>query len=106
MDATQLAKAMLEYQELATKLALLGDAIKETVMKVGKTQTVGSLTASYSGGRKTYNYEVACNNNKVNTDPYRTVKEVETIDYRSACKDLGLDVPFTQSEPSVTLKLA
>lgn len=109
MNATELAKAMIEYEELQRKLDVLGDQIKATVLELGKTQTVGNLTASYSGGRKSYDYETAAVESPLVDETlivsYTTEKIVKSTDYRTLCADLKIEAPFTQSDPSVTLKI-
>ncbi len=110
MNATELAKAMIEYEEMQRKLDVLGDQIKATVLDLGKTQTVGNLTASYSGGRKSYDYETAVV--ECGFVPDGTIAEfTETIvttktKWKDICDSLNIEaIPFTKSEPSVTLKM-
>ena len=71
---------------------------------------MGYVTASYSGGRTTYDYEAAVHalvdatEESLDFTPFQTTKT--TTDYRAACKAFGIeDVPFTKSAPRVTLKL-
>jgi len=61
LNETELAMAMLQYGELRTTLDALEAQIKAAVLERGKTQTVGSVRASYSAGRKTYDYEATIN---------------------------------------------
>jgi len=108
MDATELAKTMLEWQEAQAKADLLKMDIEAAVLELGKTQTVGNVRASYSAGRKSYDYEAAWETYGDKSGvPIEDFAKV-TYDYRSACKAAmieGDDIPFTQGAPSVSLKI-
>jgi hypothetical protein len=87
MDASYLAKMMLDWEKVRRHLDELEEAIKDSVLQIGKTQTVGNVRASYSKGRKSYFYQEAIENLDLEPDvlvPFETVK----VDYRSACKAL------------------
>ena len=105
MDASKLAAKMLEWEQAKRALDALTAEIQEAVLEIGQTQTVGNVRASYSAGRKTYDYEAgfeATGYPEETLNVFRTT----TVDYRAACKELNIqDVPFTQSEPSVSVKL-
>ena len=104
MDATELAKKMLEWQEAQAKADLLKMDIEAAVLELGETQTVGNVRATYSAGRKSYDYEAAWRDEYDHLPSTRHQKV--TYDYRGACGDAGIeDIPFTQSAPSVTLKI-
>ena len=109
MDATELAKTMLEWQEAQAKADLLKMDIEAAVLELGKTQTVGNVRASYSAGRKSYDYrkviEDALEHNLLLPQAVEVFAETK-IDYTAACKAFGFkDIPFTQSAPSVSLKI-
>lgn len=57
MDSSELAKKMLEWEEKKRYLDALGAEIEAEVLKIGKTQIVGKVRVTYSGGRATYDYE-------------------------------------------------
>ena len=109
MNASDLAARMLEWEETQRKADALRSEIEAAVLEIGKTQTVGNVRASYSEGRKSFDYGAAVMAavNAGAIEPgavqgYRTV----SFDYRMMCKDLSIvDVPYTQSEPSVSVKL-
>jgi len=61
MNETELAMKMLQYGDLKATLDVLEAQIKIAVLERGKTQTVGNVRASYSTGRKTYDYEATIN---------------------------------------------
>ena len=115
MDATELAKKMLEWQEAQAKADLLEMDIEAAVLELGKTQNVGNVRATYSAGRKSYDYESAFNDawasetDELGRENFLHVKSCNAIvrtDYKAACDMLTItDIPFTQSAPSVTLKI-
>jgi hypothetical protein len=108
MNASQLASMMLEWEEMRRRLDVVEGNIKAAVLEVGQTQTVGRARATYTGGRKTYDYEAAAK-----VYPFLDPAVVEenskvVVDWRAVCGAHTIPqekVPFTQSEPSVTLKL-
>ena len=107
MDKNKLAEAMLEWGRKRAELDLLTAEIETAVLELGVTQNVGNIRASYSGGRKSYRY-----NEAGQTAPPATIeqhtKSVTTVsvDWKSVCQAAGIkDIPFTQSEPSVTVKV-
>jgi len=115
MDASELAQAMLRWEQVQREADALRAAIEAAVMEIGATQKVGNVTASYSNGRRTYDYRRAIDEAGQAgmlvpdaLEPFtKIVPATVSVDYRLACKHLGIeDVPFTQSEPSVTVKLA
>jgi hypothetical protein len=57
MNASELAAKMLDWENLKRTLDGLADEIEAEVLKIGKTQVVGSVRVTYSGGRATYDYE-------------------------------------------------
>ena len=113
MNATELARVMLEWQEAQAHADLLKAEIEAAVLALGKSQTVGNVRATYSAGRKSYNYQegwqTAVAAGQVHPqalDPFITViPETTRIDYTTACKTLEIAPPFTQSAPAVSLKI-
>jgi hypothetical protein len=107
MNATELAMKMLEWEQAQRKADALKAEIESAVLEVGATQTVGNVRASYSGGRKSYDYRGAlAGYDEVSLEPWKTeIPAATMLDYRAACKGLGVEAPYTQSEPSVTVKL-
>lgn len=104
IDLSQLAKMMLDWEAYRRHLDEIETAIKDTVLQIGKTQTVGFVRASYSKGRKKYDYQGAVVVADLGNDALVPFEKVST-DYRAACKALSIEVPFTQSDPSVSVKL-
>ena len=111
MNETELAMKMLQYGELRSTLDALEAQIKTAVLERGKTQTVGNVRASYSTGRKTYDYQEAADGHPMvsnaTVELFTTlIPETQRVDWHRICDHAGIeDIPFTQSEPSVTVKL-
>jgi len=105
MHASELAKKMLEGEELQRAADNIRGEIQAAVLDIGKTQTVGNVRASYSKGRKSYDYQRAAQD--VSPSIIRANSTTRTIvDWRGICQNEGItDIPFTQSEPRVTVKL-
>ena len=111
MDATELAVNMLKWERLARKMDALATEIKVAVLDIGKTQTVGNVRASYNKGRTRYDYQAAADGHKMVSEATVSVfttivPQTKKVDWRSICMHVGImDIPFTQAEPSVTIKL-
>lgn len=100
---------MLAWEETQREADRLRSEIEAAVLELGKSQTVGNVRASYSAGRKSYDYDkaiqIALESGAVGTAELKTF-EYSELDARGACKGLGIEaVPYTQSEPSVSVKL-
>ena len=106
MDMSKLATKMLEWEETKHQLAQIEEEIKTAVLAIGKTQTVGNVRASYSGGRKSYDYESAGRAAPQPVIDEHTITTTEVkIDWRAICKDTEAEVPYRQSPPKVTVKI-
>jgi len=111
MHARTLALKMLRWERLLQKADALAEEIQAVVLEIGKTQTVGHVRASYSGGRKSYDYHEAADGHKFVSEATirlftELIPETTRINWRGICEHAGIeDIPFTQSEPSVKLKL-
>ena len=131
MDGSDLALLMLDWESTQRAADELKARIEAEVLTIGKTQTVGNVRATYSAGRRSfdytedwrahgygtgvdieefqkvaYDYEAAwvANNDDLPGEEHRRI----TYDYRSAVKAAGIvdaDIPCTQAPPSVTVKL-
>ena len=108
-DLSALARDMLKWEQKKRELDELEQAIKDTVLQIGKTQTVGNVRATFSNGRKSYDYEGAIHNYHAQKPlPPDFWAEYRTTDYdwRAMVQELEIGaVPFSQSPPSVSLKL-
>lgn len=65
MNATELATRMLEWETTQRAADALRAEIEAAVLEVGKTQTVGNVRATYSAGRRTFDYRAAVEDAKV-----------------------------------------
>ncbi len=102
-----LALKMLAWEQAQRRADELRAEIETWVLDLGKTQTVGNVRATFSNGRKSYDYETAGQTAapKIIAE-FTTHIEKDVIDWRLVCKKAEIaDVPFTQSEPSVAVKL-
>jgi hypothetical protein len=57
MNPSELAAKMLQWEKDKRALDQLTVEIEEEVLKIQKTQVVGNVRVTYSGGRATYDYE-------------------------------------------------
>lgn len=126
MNASELAKAMLEWGEAKLRLGEMEAEIKSAVLELGKTQTVGNVRASYSRGRKSYRYQESVEREQLTGEELAPYQSTETdyraackaltdeelapfqsikTDYRAACKAFNIGLEFTQGKPSVKVKL-
>ncbi len=108
-DLSALAADMLKWEQKKRELDELEQAIKDTVMQIGKTQTVGNVRATFSNGRKSYDYQRAVESYAAQglfVDDALAKHSKTVYDYKAICAELLIvAVPFTQSPPSVSLKL-
>ena len=108
MNPTELAKLFIAYEEAQQKANAFRQMIETEVLALEKTQVVGNVRATYYSGKKTYDYGEAWfthgRNTGVDIEDFQKV----TYDYKKACEAARIDkdlIPFTQSLPSVTVKL-
>jgi len=126
MLLNDLIELMMNWSKVRIQLAELEERITQDVLGREKTITAGTVRASYSGGRTTYNYESAIvqqileDGEPIDKDIEGYILEVieansktETItttDWKTVCEELNLDkedpdlVPQDKSAPSVTVK--
>ena len=108
MNASELATKMLEWEQAKRSLDALTAEIESAVLEVGQTQTVGNVRATYSQGRRSFDYRAAVDALAVSRDmlaEYTTIP-APVVDWKGICEVVGIaNIPFTQSEPSVTVKL-
>lgn len=106
MNASYLAQQLLKWEQLRRSLDELEAAIRDGVLQLGKTQTVGNVRASYSTGCKKYDYATAFRALKLPPDAIDPFQRLtRSTDWRAACGAHGVeDVPFTQGTPSVSIK--
>lgn len=112
MNASALAETMLRWERQRRLLDELEEVIREAVLEIGKTQTVGNVRASFSGGRKAYDYQAGAMMvlDQTDAEAQRVINRytAPVVDWRAVCQDIGLDsdaIPYQQGNPSVSIKL-
>ena len=98
---------MLKWERWKRRIDELEQSIIDTVMQLGATQTAGNVRATYSKGRRSFDYEGAGQS----ADPgiiadYTTEQTIIKTDWRKVCDVAGVEAPVkSQSPPSVMVKL-
>jgi hypothetical protein len=109
MNASELAAAMLQWEQKRQELDTLEEQIKTAVLELGKTYVVGNVRATFSQGRKTYDYQLAANECAGLRLGFSVVCEENStrkVDWKAVCDYYDLtDIPFEKGAPSVTLKI-
>ena len=110
VDLSILAQMMLEWEEKKKDVEALERHIQHQVKMLGKTQTVGNVRATYSGGRKKYNYEHAARLTAPQEliDECTTSELVSKTDWKVICDRMEIAksaIPHSISDPSVKVKL-
>lgn len=112
MNVSELASKMLQWEAQKRALDALADEIIAAVLELGKTQVVGKVRATYSQGRKTYDYKLAAMEKSAPAEVIAAhttiIPATESVDWRGVCTAIELavdEIPYNQSSPSVTLKL-
>ena len=108
IDRNLLARQMLRWREWQAGADELAAAIRGTVLQLGETVTTGTIRATFRKGRKSYDYAgAAASGPKLDPDVIeRHTKTITKTDWRKVCNDEQLaDIPYTESNPSVTLKV-
>jgi len=107
--AKRLAADLFEWGELAEKMARLEERIKPQVLELGKTQTVGNVRATFSQGRRAYDYRGAFYNHFAGKPlPRDLMAEYEqpNYDWKALCENQEItNISWAQSPPSVKIKL-
>lgn len=112
MDANELAKKMIAWGDAKRSLDTLEGEIAQAVLQLGKTQTVGNVRATFSTGRKTYDYQASARSllGMGDLSDNQSVQEATSsiVDWHMVCDAIGIshdDIIFKSSAPAVTLKL-
>ncbi len=111
MNASELARKILYWENLRREADEVAEVIEAAVLEGGETVTVGNARASYSAGRKKYDYQGAAiewGADEHTIEAHTSTKTVTTTDWRQVCfdtKSASSDIPFTKSDPKVTMKL-
>ena len=108
VDKSQLARLMLEWEELRREMDTIETEIKQSVLQIGKTQVVGNVRATYNNPRKKYDYEGSAVKKIGHGKALEGLKldhRKVTYDWKAICEEVDVEVSYTEGEPSVTLKL-
>jgi len=98
MNASELAKKMLQWEEQKRALDALSAEIESAVIEVGKTMVVGKVRVTYSGGRATYDYVTPAESapNEI-MEKHKSV--IDTVDWDSVANEVPEVVAkFTTTE--------
>jgi len=131
MDLSELAAAMLRWENQRKELDELETEISSVVLVIGKTQTVGNVRATFRSGRNDYDYcgpgavahqdiinkyshteleinwmEVAKEAGYTTEQREKHTKSIRSTNWVEVCKDAKIaPVVLSQGEPSVKIKL-
>jgi len=107
INRSELARVMLLWEKQRIMLAELEQLITETVLELGRTVDTGNVRATFSAGRRRFDYEAAAKARGIAPSKIKAFTAVrEVIDWSGVCKDQEItDIPATQSKPSVKVKL-
>jgi predicted transcriptional regulator len=128
MNSSQLAIKMLEWEEKKRALDALSAEIESEVLKLEKTQVVGKVRVTYSGGRATYDYQTPAREASIELiEKYSTERTVTDWDlvkeevpeviakystieidvaWNQVCKEAGIEpVVLLKTEPIAKIKL-
>ena len=102
MNASELAAKMLEWEAKKNELDSLESEIKQTVLELQSTQKVGSVVASYTSGRREFDYETPGKNAPIEIVKTNTTKS-EYIDWEAAKPLIDPDIitEFTRIDERV-----
>jgi len=107
MNASELALKMLEWEKARRDLDLLESEIKEAVLELGKTQTVGNVRATFTNGRSIYDYEGAARKAEF-PDDVIDVHSKTVVDWKKICETaqiMDTVQVISKTKPSVSIKL-
>ena len=117
VNLSHLARLMLLWEQKKRETDELERGIKDAVLQLGKTQTVGYVRATYSNPRKSYDYEGALEQDLEDGDLLDEWKDQiraaisehmkTVVDWRAACKTAKIEPIVTEGggPGSVSLKL-
>ena len=114
MNASELALKMLEWERVKLQLDALEAEIKSAVLEIGKTQNVGNVKASYTAGRREFDFETPARESPLVGEttvalftthtPEQVIPASDTVDWRGICKHAGVE-PLVTKEPPPSVKV-
>ena len=120
MNIRDLHMKMLLWEDKREELDELEAEIRAGILELQETQKVGHVVASYSGGRRTFEYErpvLAARAKAIEEMDEARIQDINaamqmhtttkvTVNFRNVCETLQLTrEEVDKSDPSVTLKL-
>ena len=106
MNKSELAKLMLEYEEIKRKCDAIEKQITEAIMYLEESVEVGNVRATLRAGRKAYDYETATIGNPLVTPELINKHSELKVNWKAVCEDAKIkEIPFTVSNPSVSIKV-
>lgn len=103
-DPSALARLMLLWEEKKRQLDEIEAGIRDSVLQLKRTQTVGNVRATYNNPRSSYDYETP---GKRAPKGIITIHSKTVIDWRAVCKAAEIDpiVKPGTGPGSVSIKL-
>lgn len=111
MNQIELARVMLSWEDAQSEADTLKKIIEREVKALGETFTVGNIVATYRNPRKSYDYRgaleaIGCGEGHERLKEYTThVEAYDSIDWTAAAKGILVDIPYTEGEASVSLRV-
>lgn len=129
MNASELAAKMLEWETKKNELDNIEEEIKSAVLELKSTQKVGNVTASFSNGRREFDYQtpgatapkevIESNTTKTEWVDWESARPLidqeiieeftritETTNWSAVCKEAKIDpIVVKEGTPSVSVKL-
>ena len=129
MNASELAAKMLEWEVKKNELDALESEIKQAVLELQSSQKVGSVVASYTSGRREFDYEtpgktapvywITSNTTRTEYVDWEAAKPLidpdivteftrieEKVNWSNVCKDAKIEpLVIKEGTPSVTVKI-
>ena len=106
-NASDLAHALLNWETYRREMNAIESDITAYILDKKKSAQVGDVRATYTAGRKTYQWEQAARDHGFPPgllDQY----EKPAYDWKGMCEHLGItqdNCPFTGPTPGVSIKL-
>ena len=105
-----LSEKMSRWEQLRREADVLENEIKDEVLALAKTQKVGNVTATFSNGRGSYDYEAMAM--KIEPDQEIVDRNTKTVtDWRKVCEEASAPEEiralfYKAGTPYVSVKLA
>lgn len=109
MDKSELAKMLLQWEAIQKRAGELEAAIVDSVLQLEETVRAGNVTATYRKGRKSYDYlSFRHLFSQELIEQYTTTPAPKTNWRKLVLEGMEVpqdEIPFTEGEPSVSLKM-